>query len=248
MSEGRERGPLDFDDDPPAEHVPLTEPPGPGGPRGGEGSRRTSARAAGMQYLWVVGAAAILLVVVLGLATLRHGTERGARGVPDGTIMPPFAAPSAASRLNKDVDLATRPNEGGAGKHPACTLRGPEIVNGCALREAGPVVLAFFTSASEKCVAQIDAMQQVVGQLPGVEFVAIAIRGRHDDLRAMAARHRWSFPIGWDRDGGLSGAYHVQICPQMTFARRGGRVVDTTFGLIKPAELAAKVRRLLPTS
>jgi peroxiredoxin len=235
MSEGRERGPLDFDDEPPAEHVPLKGPPEPPAPR---------VRAPPMRYLWVVGAAAVVLVVVLGLTTLRHGTERGARGVPVGSVMPPFAVPAAASRLDGDANIATRSGEGQAGHEPACTVRGADVVNGCALREAGPVVLAFFSANSERCVAQLDAMQQVVGEVPGVRFAAIAIRGDRDDLRAMVRRHGWSFPVGYDHDGALTNAYHVQVCPQLTFARRGGRVVDTTFGVLAPRELAAKARSL----
>jgi hypothetical protein len=241
MSEGRERGPLDFDDDAPAEHVPLREPPpGPTGP-----SRRASATAAGMRYLWVVGAAAIVLVVVLGVATLRHGTERGARGVPVGTVMPPFAVPAALGRLNGDANIATQSGEGQAGHEPACTVRGRDVVNGCALRARGPVVLAFFAANSEQCVAQLDAMQQVVHEVPGVQFAAIAIRGNRDDLRAMIRRHRWTFPVGYDHDGALTNAYHVQVCPQLTFARRGGRVAATTFGALNPRRLAAKARSLL---
>jgi peroxiredoxin len=236
MSEGRERGPLDFDDDPPAEHVPLREKPQPPAPR---------VKVQAMQYLWVVGAAAILLVVVLGFATLRHGTERGARGVPDGSVMPPFAVPLASGKLNGDANIAVKSGEGQAGHEPACSVRGGDVVNGCALREAGPVVLAFFATNSEKCVAQVDAMQQVVGQVRGVELAAIAIRGNRDDLRAMIRRHGWTFPVGYDHDGALTNAYHVQVCPQVTFARRGGRVVDTTFGVLAPRALAAKARGLL---
>lgn len=235
MSEGRERGPLDFDDDPPAEHVPLREPPQPPAPR---------AKVQPARFLWVVGAAAVVLVVVLGLTTLRHGTERGARGLPNGTVMPPFAVPAAASKLDGDANIATRSGEGEAGHEPACTVRGDDIVNGCALREAGPVVLAFFAQNSEQCVAQLDAMQRVVGDVPGVRFAAIAIRGNRANLRAMIRRHGWTFPVGYDRDGALTNAYHVQVCPQLTFARRGGRVVDTTFGVLGPRELAAKARSL----
>jgi hypothetical protein len=36
----------------------------------------------------------------------------------------------------------------------------------------------------------------------------------------------------------------VQVCPQLTFAHRGGRVMETTFGALAPAALVAKARRL----
>lgn len=246
MSEGRERGPLDFDDEEgtPARSRLVGAPPAdrPGPPTGAPPPGRSAA--GGTRYLWVVGAGAVLLVVMLLVATLRHGTERGARGVPAGEVMPPFAVPAALGALDGDANIAQRAGEGQAGHEPACTVRGKDIVNGCALREAGPVVLAFFTVKSKQCVAQLDAMQVVHRQLPGVRFAAIAIRGDRDDLRAIVRRHGWSFPVGYDRDGALSNAYHVQVCPQLTFARRGGRVVDTTFGRLDPRDLAAKARRL----
>jgi hypothetical protein len=246
MTEDRERGPLDFEDDGapaassrsplvgarPAERADAGVP-GPLRPPG-----------SGARYLWVVGAGAVILVAMLLVATLRHGTERGARGVPAGQVMPPFAVPAALGPLDGDANIAQHSGEGQAGREPACTVRGEDIVNGCALREAGPVVLAFFTVNSGRCVAQLDAMQQVQRQLPGVRFAAIAIRGDRDDLRAMVRRHGWSFPVGYDRDGALSNAYHVQVCPQLTFARRGGRVVETTFGELAPRDLAAKARTL----
>jgi hypothetical protein len=241
-------GPLDFDDEPgeapprrsaavgarPADQTPTTASRA-GGP---------SSPAGGTPYLWVVGAAAIVLVALLLLTTIRQGTDRGARGVPAGEIMPPFAVPTVLGPIDADANIAKHADEGQAGKRAACTVRGPDILNGCALREAGPVVLAFFAIRSRECIAQLDAMQRVRAQLPGVQLAAIAIRGDRGDLRKLVRRHGWSFPVGYDRDGALSNAYHVQVCPQLTFARRGGRVMETTFGTLAPAELVAKARRL----
>jgi hypothetical protein len=240
MSEGRERGPLDFDDEPPRRSrlvgerpadVPAQPPPGARGPMG-------------TRYLWVVGAGAVVLVLILLVATLRHGTERGARGVPDGRVMPAFAVPTAVGALQGDANIAQHAGEGEAGHEPACTVQGKDIMNICALRSGAPVVLAFFTIKSKDCVAQLDVMEQVQQDLPAVRFAAVAIRGDRDDLRAMVRRHGWTFPVGYDRDGALANTYHVQVCPQLTFARRGGRVAETTFGRLGPGDLAAKARRL----
>jgi hypothetical protein len=245
-------GPLDFDDEDggappprsaavgarPADRVPTSAP------RAGGPSSASGPPSSGTRYLWVVGAAAIVLVLLLLVTTIRHGTERGARGVPAGQIMPPFAVPTALGPIDADANIATHAGEGQAGKRAACTVRGPDVLNGCALREAGPVVLAFFGIRSRECIAQLDAMQRVRAQLPGVQLAAISIRGDRGDLRKLVRRHRWSFPVGYDRDGALSNAYHVQVCPQLTFARRGGRVVQTTFGTLAPAALVAKARRL----
>jgi len=240
------RGPLDFDDEDgappprsaavgarPADRTPTTAPPPPSRPAG-----------SGTRYLWVVGAAAIVLVLLLLVSTIRHGTERGARGVPAGEVMPPFAVPTALGPIDADANIAAKDGEGQAGKRAACSVRGRDVLNGCALREAGPVVLAFFAIRSRECIAQLDAMQRVRARLPGVQLAAISIRGDRGDLRKLVRRHGWTFPVGYDRDGALSNAYHVQVCPQLTFARRGGRVVETTFGALKPADLVAEARGL----
>jgi hypothetical protein len=244
MSDDRPRGPLDFDDDddPPPGRSPLVGTPPAAPPAALPSGRRPTRRPGGAGYLWVVGAGAVLLVLVLLVSTLRHGTDRGARGVPVGNVMPAFAVPLALSGLDGDANIAQHAGEGQAGNRPACAVRGRDVLNGCALREAGPVVLAFFAIRDGRCVSQLDTMQQVAARVPGVRFAAIAIRGDRDDLRAMVRRHGWTFPVGYDRDGALSNAYHVQVCPQLTFARRGGRVAETTFGRLGAGALAAKAR------
>jgi hypothetical protein len=239
-------GPLDFDDDdgdrPPPRSAAVGARPADRAPASGAPAPR--APTPGTRYLWVVGAAAIVLVLLLLVTTIQHGTERGARGVPTGAVMPPFAVPTALGPIDADANIATKAGEGQAGKRAACTVRGADILNGCALRESGPLVLAFFAIRSRECVAQLDAMQRVGARLPGVRLAAIAIRGDRGDLREIVRRHGWTFPVGYDRDGALSNAYHVQVCPQLTFARRGGRVVETTFGALGPAALLVKARRL----
>jgi len=238
-----ERGPLDFDDDgeqPPPAAAPAPAPPARGrAPRPSDGAPMRS-------YVWVVGIAALVLVVVLFASTIKNGTDRGARGIPDGETMPPFAVPTATGGLDGDANLATRAGEGQAGRVPACEVRGRDVLNGCALHEKGPVVLAFFTVRGRGCIAQVDALQRARARLPGVALAAVAIRGERDEVRMLVADHGWTIPIGYDRDGALSNAYHVQVCPQITFARRGGRVAATTFGTLPEADLVARAEELGP--
>jgi hypothetical protein len=244
-----ERGPLDFDDDdlPPSGASPASSPRSPSSrpepPRTPPRPRRPVAAPA-RSYVWVVGVAALVLVLVLLATTIQHGTDQGARGVPDGDPMPPFAVPTATGRLDGDANLATHADEGQAGHVPACEVRGPDVLNGCALADAGPVVLAFFTVRNKECIDQVDVLNRARGRLPGVQLAAIAIRGDRDDLRDLVGDHGWSIPIGYDRDGALSNAYHVQVCPQITFARAGGRVAATTFGSITEHDLVTRAREL----
>src|SRR4051794_2446027 len=101
MTEDRGRGPLDFDDDgEPA--VPSRRSPPVGAPADHAGADRVPrprAPGPGVRYLWVVGAGAVVLVALLLIATVHHGTERGARGVPNGEVMPSFAVPAALGAL-----------------------------------------------------------------------------------------------------------------------------------------------------
>jgi hypothetical protein len=239
-----DRGPLDFDDD---DLAPPRREPAPAPSRDAPPARRPGAGATMRSYVWVVGVAALVLVVVLLATTIQHGTDQGARGIPTGEAMPPFAVPTATGKLDGDANLATRADEGQAGHVPACAVRGPDVLNGCALRDAGPVVLAFFTTRNRECIDQVDVLNRARAQLPGVQLAAIAIRGDRDDLRKLVGDRGWTIPVGYDRDGALSNAYHVQVCPQITFARPGGRVAATTFGTIGVDDLVAKAKRLTGT-
>jgi hypothetical protein len=105
-------------------------------------------------------------------------------------------------------------------------------------------VLAFFATRGKGCIAQLDALEAARARVPGVTFAAIAIRGDRGAVRSLIRAHRWRFGVGYDRDGALAGAFAVQVCPQLTFARRGGRVAQTTFGRLGVAGLVARARRL----
>jgi hypothetical protein len=239
MSEPGERGPLDFEPDE-RDHAPPSSPAAAPPPR----PPRRGATGVTPSYVWVVGVAAAVLLIVLVAGTLRHGTERGARGVPDGAVIPPFAVPLALSNLDGDANLARQAGQGAAGAKPACSVRGPRVLNGCALRDGAPFVLAFFATRGKGCVAQLDALEQARAQVPGVRFAAIAIRGDRDAIRSLIREHGWGFDVGYDRDGALANAFAVQVCPQITFGRRGGRVVETTFGRLDARDLATKARGL----
>jgi hypothetical protein len=220
-----ERGPLDFEPDE-RDRAPAAPPSAPR-------RRKRPALPVAPRYGWVVGMAAAVLLAVLAVATLRGGTEPGARGLAAGSTIPPFAVPLALSQLQGDANLARKAGQGSAGARPACAVRGPRVLNGCALREGGPFVLAFFATRGKGCIAQLDALERIRRRVPDVRFAGIAIRGDRQSLRALIREHGWGFDIGYDRDGA-----------QITFARRGGRVVDTTFGRLRTAELLSRAQRL----
>ena len=199
------------------------------------------------RYGWFVGVAAFLLIVYVTVNTLStHGV--GSRGIPIGDRMPPFAAPLALSGLKGDVNVATRRNQGRAGRVPACSVRGPAVLNSCDLEARGPVVLVFIATRGASCTRQLDVVERLRGAFPGFQFAAVGIRGGRGDLRTLVRRHGWGFPVAYDHDGGLANVYGVAVCPQITYARPGGIVTATTFGQLGSGELRARLQTLAAIS
>jgi hypothetical protein len=188
----------------------------------------------------------VLAVVILALITLNTvlTTPNGAAGLAPGSTVPPFALPLVTGNLQGDADIATRADDGEAGKHPACTLRGPRILNICQLYETSPVVLALFVD-SGTCARILTDMQTLLASFPGVRFAAVSIKGNRAQLRALVHSHRLSFPVGIDNDGALATLYKVASCPQVTFAYPGGVVQGKPLLLRAPlATLRARVSEL----
>ena len=195
------------------------------------------------RYGWFVALVGLLLVAYVSLNTLR--SERvGSQGLKIGAKVPPFAAPLALGTIEGDVNVARKPNQGSAGARPACSVRGPQILNSCELGERGPFVLAFLATRGTQCTRELDRLAVVLARHPRVQLVAVSIRGGRDDLRALVRRHRWPFPVAWDRDGILANLYGVAVCPQLTYALPGGVVQATSVGELGGRELDARFSAL----
>jgi hypothetical protein len=195
----------------------------------GPGSSRPSAGSS--PYTWIVGVAVVLALAYITLNTL--GTDApGSRGVPNGERLPPFAVPLAASSLEGDAQVD--PSK-------ACRVRGPRVLNSCQLAERGPVAIAFFATKSDRCERQIDIIERVRRRFPDIGFAAVSVRGDRGEVRRQARERGWGMPVGYDHDGAVTNAYAVAICPTITFAARGGKVVSTSFSLLGEAALVKRL-------
>jgi hypothetical protein len=198
---------------------------GPGRPRPPAGTSR---------YTWIVGAFALIALAYITLNTL--GTDApGSRGVPKGQPLPPFAVPLALSDLKGDAQVDPA---------KACKVRGPRVLNSCALAERGPVAIAFFATKSQRCERQVDVLERVRRRFPTVAVAAVSVRGNRDDVRRTARRRGWRLPVGYDHDGAVTNAYRVAICPTITFADATGKVVGTSFTLLGDAALARRLEAI----
>jgi hypothetical protein len=213
----------------------------------GAGGAPAPARSSGSRYGWFLGVVAVLLLAYVTLNTA--STDRvPTRGVATDRPLPPFAAPLALGSLDGDANIARESGQGRAGRRPACEVRGPDVLNVCQLAERGPVALAFIATRGGHCERLLDRMAAVAPQFPGVQIAGVAIRGSRDDLRALVRRHRWTFPVGHDRDGAVANLYGVAVCPEITFAYAGGIVQGTAIGQLSVAQLTARLRRLVSGS
>jgi len=223
------------------------EPPGEPGRGPFDGPTARSATHYGHGYGRYMGLLGVLLIVVLALNTALS-KHTGASGLEPGRQLPPFAVPLATGNLVGDANIATHANEGAAGRLPACSVRGPQILNVCQLYEAGPVVLALFVDAGS-CQAILGDLQAISPSFPGVRFAGVSLGGSRSALRRLIGAQRLSIPIGIDRDGALTALYRDASCPQVTLAYPGG-VVQGRALLTRPSisTLRARVSALVAAS
>ncbi len=197
------------------------------------------------RYGRYVGLLALVILVLITINTIVT-KPNGAKGIEPGHTIPPFAAPLALGTLTGDVNVATRADEGTAGRIPACAVRGPGVLNVCALYRGRPLVLALFVEAGS-CPDVLSQMQTLTSTFPAVNFAAVALKGdRRPLLTLMRKRGLRSVQVAFDSDGILAGLYKVASCPQVSFVLPGGTVqspalLDTP----SPQTLRARVSELV---
>ena len=209
--------------------------PGPPRPPAGMASNAT----------WIAGVAIALILIYVTVNTLST-KGNGSRGVPPGQPLPHFAAPLALAnaRCNGGDECdANLQKVARNGVPAACDVHGPNVMNSCDLTRK-PLVLAFLVAVNQRCIDQVDVLDRLRPRFPDVQFAAVAIRGDHDKLNAIIRRHGWKLPVAYDHDGAVSNSFAVAICPTITFAKRGGSVVDTTLGTATEQQVIADIRRI----
>ena len=174
---------------------------------------------------------------VLVLISLVVFVERGVNtpGVGPGQRLHEFVAPLATSGI-------TLP----ANADPHCNPAKPQA-HGLNMCNRRPIVLAFFVTGDGDCTRQVDTLQRIASQFPGIEFAALAAGGNVHDTRALVRSHHWTIPVGTDPDGRVGALYGVEFCPMVEIARKGGIVAQRLIGdgWSDPAKLATEVRKYL---
>lgn len=212
---------------------------------GGEGSPSQKApppARPGSRYSWVVGVAALVLIIVATYNTLFVGEAgEGFQGLDPGTPAPEFAAPTPGSDLEGDANVIQSREGTDSGVPPACEVRGAGVVTVCGA-PLRPLAVTFVTTGCEEA---LDVVEDVRGDFPGVRFVAVYSNESPEEIGALA-RGRWGFEIAVDPDRPeIFNLYRAGDCPTTVLVEQGGDVRRTLLGPRTEDELRTSLERLV---
>ncbi len=196
------------------------------------------------KYAWAVGILLFMGIVALYFTTAEPNRGEGVRGPATGTTLAAFAAPLASGSLIGDANVCQRtpcPEE--AGKILACDVRSAQVLNSCKLRER-PAVLTFVVTEGTDCEPQVDRVERMRREFPGVAFAVVLSGLERDEAVQIVRRRGWNLPVGLDPDGAVTNLYGVGVCPTTVFSDKQGKVRDTSLGNLTEQQLRERVRRI----
>ena len=209
--------------------------------------RRPEVRPQGNRYAWVVGIVMLMGISVLLFTTAIPNSGEGLKGLKRGEVMPDFAAPLATGSQEGDANVCQKAAECNrqAGRVPACDLRSEEVFNVCEARRR-PLVLTFVFDKGADCNPQVDRVERMKSEFPGVNFAVVYFTDEErEEVAAIVRRRKWTMPVAHTRDGAVVNLYGVGGCPTTVFAAAGGRVRDSVLGPISEDGLRERVGRLM---
>jgi peroxiredoxin len=173
------------------------------GPEGG-GARPEDVRRAVRPYAVAIGVLFLIVIVFVSVNTINNRPI----GLQAGDRAPRFAAPSATGTTDRDANVNPK---------QACGVHGKDVVNICDYFDRPLVLTAWFSKCGGHCVPQLDRVERLRRQFPGVAFVGLDVRDSLDKARRTVLEHGWSFPMALDRDGAVSALYGVVVGPTTYF-------------------------------
>jgi hypothetical protein len=173
------------------------------------------------RYTWVVGVAALFVVIVVAFNSLPNA-GRGYRGPEEGKRVPVFAAPLVTGDLDGDTNIKQDAGDDDAENDtPACDVEGEDVFNLCDLFEEKPLVLVL-AAASDECEDELAAAAELSADMPQVQFAATITAGSRDKAREIIEEANVGFPVGYDDPPPvLFNLYRVAFC-STAFVERGG--------------------------
>jgi len=207
------------------------------------------------RYSILVGLIFLAIIVVATVNTIEGGGPARTLGLdqlPRRWPLPEFAVPAGAGQLEGDANVAQDDCESsvipcpeGSRRTPACRIDTPEAIRICDLFDR-PLVISFWFSKGDGCVAQQDLVERVFRRYRGrVGFLSLDIRDDRDTLRDLIRQRGWTMPVGYDRDGAVGSLYGIGGCPTFAYVYPGGTLQDASIGELSVDQLDHRVERLL---
>jgi hypothetical protein len=188
---------------------------------------------------------AVVLILVLGVIAFfaLRGKESGTVGLGSvliGEKVAPFAVPDASSDLDGDANVD--PDQ-------ACEVDVAGAIRVCDFFDKPLVMSWWFTKGVSGCDDQQDVFDELYRKYEGrVGMLSINVRDDRDKVEDLINEHGWEVPVGHDRDGAVSNAYRVGVCPTFLFIKPGGILKNAEIGTKTLPELEAQVRSLIKAS
>lgn len=207
------------------------------------------------RYSILVGLIFLAIIVVATVNTIEGGGPGRTLGLdqlPARWPLPEFAVPAGAGQLEGDANVAQDDCESsaipcpeGSQRTPACRIDTAEAIRVCDLF-GRPLVISFWFSKGEGCVAQQDLVERVFRRYRGrVGFLSLDIRDDRDTLRDLIRQRGWTMPVGYDRDGAVGSLYGVGGCPTFLYSFPGGTTQGVSVGELDVDQLSDRVDRLI---
>ncbi len=159
-----------------------------------------------------------------------------------------YAVVSAATATPRTFATVPPPSRLGAGRHaPSFTLHELDEARTVVFhgRANTPVIVNFFASWCQDCVAELDAFGNVSNESTGVRFIGIDSLDSNPGLaKRLLGRAHIAYAIGVDSDGTIVGRYLIAALPVTFFVSKSGVVEGEIFGAATSRELTAWVLRL----
>jgi hypothetical protein len=207
------------------------------------------------RYSVLVGLLFLAVIVVATVNTLGGGGGGGTLGLdrlPARWPLPEFAVPEGSGKLEGDANVAQDdcetseiPCPEDARRTPACRIETEGAIRVCDLFDR-PLVISFWFSKGSGCAEQQDVVERAYRRYgERVAFLSLDIRDDRETLRDLIDRHRWTMPVGYDRDGAVASLYGVGGCPTFAYVYPGGTLQDASIGDLTAIQLGERIDRLL---
>ena len=213
----------------------------------------------GARYSLIVGLAFVALIAYATYNSIQtdEGGLLGAEDAERGRALAEFAVPDIATDLEGDANVyqddcetSENPCPEDAQRTPACEIDEPRAIRVCDLFDK-PLAISFWFTGGADCLAEQDAFNAAAERFEGhVNFLSVNVRDDIAEVRQIAEERGWTVPVGWDRDGAVSNAYRVGLCPTMALALPGGILDDAVIGTESFTEeaLDSELERLIADS